>query len=68
VVECSDGQLRSLLGPISELAARRQVTILLVKHLVGRAAVMTDKPTDVAREAPIGNDAPGRSILYVLTH
>jgi hypothetical protein len=34
VVDHRDSELRSLLGPLSELAARRQVTILLVKHVV----------------------------------
>jgi hypothetical protein len=29
-----DSELRALLGPLAELAARRRVTILLVKHLV----------------------------------
>jgi hypothetical protein len=34
VDDYNDSQLRSLLGPMAELAARTQVTILLVKHLV----------------------------------
>jgi hypothetical protein len=34
VDDYNDSELRSLLGPLAELAARRQVTILLVKHLV----------------------------------
>jgi hypothetical protein len=34
VDDYNDSELRSLLGPMAELAARRQVTILLVKHLV----------------------------------
>jgi hypothetical protein len=34
VDDYNDSQLRSLLGPMAELAARREVTILLVKHLV----------------------------------
>jgi hypothetical protein len=29
-----DSELRALLGPLSDLAARRQVTILLVKHFI----------------------------------
>jgi hypothetical protein len=34
VDDYNDSQLRSLLGPMAELAARREVTILLIKHLV----------------------------------
>jgi hypothetical protein len=34
VDDYNDSELRSLLGPLAELAARCQVTILLVKHLV----------------------------------
>lgn len=34
VDDYNDSELRSLLGPMAELAARRQVTMVLVKHLV----------------------------------
>ena len=34
VDDYNDSELRSLLGPMAELAARREVTIILVKHLV----------------------------------
>jgi hypothetical protein len=34
VDDYNDTELRSLLGPMAELAARREVTILLIKHLV----------------------------------
>jgi hypothetical protein len=34
VDDYKDSELRALLGPLAQLAARRNVTIILIKHLV----------------------------------
>jgi hypothetical protein len=39
VDDYKDSALRTLLGPLSELAARRDVTIVLIKHLVKGATI-----------------------------